>query len=114
MECGNVSVLVVTINVLNSSIVVLEKETRHKGDNKKFRQQGMGTIKIKRGAGKKGAVFEVLIVMLLKTEVCCDVTACRLVNTGHVSKDSSAYIFRVKSQNHENSRFAGVEGCVFG
>jgi len=84
--------MVVTINVLNCSIVVLEKETRHKGDKKKFRQQGMGGIKMKKGWGGGGveeineAIFEVLTAVLLKTEVGCDVTPCRLVNMGHVSR----------------------------
>lgn len=81
------SVLVVTINVQNCSIVVLEKETRHKGDKKKFRQKGMGRIEMKREWGEiNEAIFEVPTAVLLKTGVYCDVMPCRLVNTGHVSR----------------------------
>ena len=109
MECCNVSVLVVTINVQNCSIVVLEKETRHKGDKKKFRQKGMGRIEMKREWGEiNEAIFEVPTAVLLW---------CHAVSTGKYRtcfEDRSTSIFRVKHQNHGNLRLAGMEGCVFG
>ena len=81
MECCNASVMAVTINVLNCSIVVLEKKKHDtKETRKKFRQQGMRRIKMGGRGGINEAIFEVLTAVLLKTEVCCDVTPCRLVN----------------------------------
>ena len=46
----------------------------------------MGRIKLKGSGEMNDGIFEVLTAVLLKTDVYCDVTPCRLVNTGHVSR----------------------------